>query len=351
MWRKYSLRLHVIDMSILNLVVRVLARLSLSGFWVLIFCGVLVARSSEEEGNRRTPDGQPDIQGVWTNATMTPLERPRSQSEAFFTEQEALELERLAREQRQKALEPGRTEVRRMPEGSRIAGYNGSIWSASRRLVESRRTSLVIKPESGIVPLRPESEERRNFLVENRTDTFSNMSVYTRCITRGVPGSMIPNFYNAGNHIIQIPGYVVIIYEMIGEARIIPLDDRPHIDQRIRQWMGDSRGRWEGDTLIVETTNFSEKGWITPNQNAGRMHGVPVSRHLRVIERFTRRGNDVLEWQATVDDPEVFTDPWIIELPLQRDSGYVLYEYACHEGNYSVENILRGARVKEAVQN
>ena len=200
------------------------------------------------------------------------------------------------------------------------------------------------------MPLRPAAEERRDFLVEHRSDTYENMSVYTRCITRGVPGAMIPNFYNAGNHILQTPGYVVILTEMIGEARVIPLDGRPHIAAGIGLWMGDSRGRWEGDTRVVETTNFTPKGWITPNQNAGRMHGVPVSRQLRVVERFTRLSEDLLDWQVTVDDPPFYTRPWTLELPLTRDPTYDLYEYACHEGNYAVGNILRGARVKERAE-
>lgn len=296
----------------------------------------------------RTPDGQPDIQGIWTNATMTPLERPAGLvDKAFLTEEEVAELERVAQERRKQAFAPGRARVERLPEGSRFAGYNGAIWSGSRSIVSTHRTSLVIDPPDGRVPLRPEAEARRDHLVENRSDTYENMSVYSRCITRGVPGAMIPNFYNVGNHILQAPGYVVILTEMIGEARIIPLDGRPHIASTIGLWMGDSRGRWEGETLVVETTNFSSKGWITPNQNAGRMHGVPVSPDLRVIERFTRLSDDLLDWRVTVEDPQVYTGPWSLELPLTRDPSYDLFEYACHEGNYAVPNILRGARVKE----
>ncbi len=296
----------------------------------------------------RTPDGQPDIQGVWTNATMTPLERPSGLvDKPFFSEAEAAELERAARERRERAFAPGAVRIERLPPGSSFAGYNAAIWSGTRSIAPTRRTSMVVDPASGRVPLRPAAVARRNHLVANRTDTYENMSVYTRCITRGVPGALIPNFYNAGNLILQTPGYVVILTEMIGEARIIPLDDRPPLDPAIGLWMGDSRGRWEGETLVVETANFTEKGWITPNQNAGRMHGVPVTRGLRVIERFTRVSEDVLDWRATVEDPSVYTAPWTLELPLTRDPAYDLYEYACHEGNYAVPNILRGARVQE----
>ena len=206
---------------------------------------------------------------------------------------------------------------------------------------------MVVDPPDGRVPLRPAAEERRDYLVANRSDTYDNMSVYTRCITRGIPGALIPNFYNAGNLILQTPDFVVILTEMIGEARFIPLDGRPRINPSIGLWMGDSRGRWEGETLVVETTNFTGKGWVTPNQNAGRMHGVPVTRDLRVVERFTRVSEDILDWRVTVEDPQIYTAPWTLELPLTRDPTYDLYEYACHEGNYSVPNILRGARVKE----
>ncbi len=296
----------------------------------------------------RTPDGQPDIQGVWTNSTMTPLERPADMGDKpFYSEAEASELDAAARERRARASEPGGTRLQRLPPGSRFGGYNAAIWSAARSIAPTRRTSMVVDPPDGRVPLRPAAEERRDYLVANRSDTYDNMSVYTRCITRGIPGALIPNFYNAGNLILQTPDFVVILTEMIGEARFIPLDGRPRINPSIGLWMGDSRGRWEGETLVVETTNFTGKGWVTPNQNAGRMHGVPVTRDLRVVERFTRVSEDILDWRVTVEDPQIYTAPWTLELPLTRDPTYDLYEYACHEGNYSVPNILRGARVKE----
>ena len=142
---------------------------------------------------------------------------------------------------------------------------------------------------------------------------------------------MLPNTYNTGNHIFQTEDYVVILYEMVREPRVIPLGDRPHLPAGLTQWMGDARGRWEGETLVVETTNFTEKAWITPNQNARRMHGVPVSRELRLVERFTRVAEDLLDWQVRVEDPPVYTAAWTLELPLRRDMGYDLYEYACHE--------------------
>ncbi len=290
----------------------------------------------------RTTDGQPDISGIWRNDTLTPLERPgRLGDQEFYTAEEIAELRQSNEESLARDGAPG---GRRTQAGRFGGGYN-RFWSDNRdSVVHTGRTSMIADPPSGRVPTTPEAEERARWLVEHRTDDHLNMSPYSRCITRGMPGSMVPNTYNTGNQILQIPGYVIILYEMVREPRIIPLDDRPHIDSKIRQWMGDTRGRWEGETLVVETTNFTEKGWITPNQNAGRMHGVPVSPELRLVERFTRVAPGVLDWQVRVEDPNVYTQPWTLELPLRLDNDYTIYEYACHEGNRAVTGILGGAR-------
>ena len=229
----------------------------------------------------RTVDRQPDISGIWRNDTLTPLERPSGLGDQeFYTEEEASEIETRGREMREADSAPGAT--RTTVGGSLDIGYNW-FWSDPRdSVVYTRRTSMIADPPTGRVPTRPEAEARAAWLVANRTDSHENMSPYSRCITRGVPGSMLPNTYNTGNHIFQIPGYVVVLYEMVREPRIIPLDGRPFVDSKIAQWMGDARGRWEGETLVVETRNFTEKAWITPNQNAGRMHGIPVSPELAV---------------------------------------------------------------------
>ncbi len=297
----------------------------------------------------RTPDGQPNISGIWTNDTLTPLERPRELGDkAFFTAEEAAAVERRGTVARDGDNAPGRQQT--AAGGSLDRGYNFFWFDPRDHIVPTRRTSMVADPPSGRVPTRPAAEERAAWLVENRSASYLNMSPYSRCLTRGVPGSMLPNSYNTGNHIFQVPGYVIIVYEMVREPRIIPLDGRPHVDPRIRQWMGDARGRWEGETLVVETTHFTEKGWITPNQNAGRMHGVPVGPSLKLVERFTRVAEDALDWQVRVEDPEVYTEPWTLELPLKRDMSYTLYEYACHEGNRAVSNILGNARHAELGQ-
>jgi hypothetical protein len=297
----------------------------------------------------RTADGQPDISGIWTNDTLTPLERPaRLGDQEFYTAEQAAEIENRGREMLARDNAPGST--RTTVSGSLARGYN-YFWSDPREsVVYTRRTSMIADPRTGRVPTRPEADARAEWLVANRTDSHENMSPYSRCITRGMPGSMIPNTYNTGNQIFQIPGYVVILYEMVREPRIIPLDDRPFVDSKIAQWMGDARGRWEGETLVVETRNFTPKGWITPNQNAGRMHGVPVSPDLRLVERFTRVAEDILDWEVRVEDPNVYTRPWTLELPLKRDMSYDLYEYACHEGNRAVTGILGGARHEERQQ-
>ena len=310
-----------------------------------------VARTAAEPTYRapRTPDGQPDISGIWTNDTLTPLERPAELGDkAFYTAEEAAAVERQGTGARDRDNAPGRNPT--TSGGSLDRGYNFFWFDPRDHIVPTHRTSMVADPPSGRVPTRPAAEERAAWLVANRTDSYLNMSPYSRCITRGVPGSMLPNSYNTGNHIFQVPGYVIIVYEMVREPRIISLDGQPHVDPRIRQWMGDARGRWEGETLVVETTHFTEKAWITPNQNAGRMHGVPVSRALKLVERFTRVAEDALDWQVRVEDPGVYTAPWTLELPLKRDMSYTLYEYACHEGNRAVSNILGNARHAELEQ-
>ena len=296
----------------------------------------------------RTPDGQPDISGTWSNETMTVLERPTSMGDkAFFTEEEAEALKQHALDQRARAAEPGGTRTVPLPPGSRMAGYNAAWNDLRNKLSYTRRTSMVTSPADGRVPLSPGAATRRDGMNARKYDAVQHLSPYERCITRGVPGSWLPNTYNTGQHILQIPGYVVIMYEMMRDIRIIPVDDRPHLTARIGQWMGDSRGHWEGETLVVETTNFTDEGWILPNQNAGRIHGVPVTQDLKVVERFTRVHEDILDWQATIEDPAMYTKAWTMELPLARVPDYDLYEYACHEGNYAVPNMLRAARITE----
>jgi hypothetical protein len=255
---------------------------------------------------------------VWLTATITPLERVPGMND-FLTEEQAAELERKAAAREQ---------------------YN--IWSdrdAGMTAVPTRRTSLVIDPPDGRVPLTPEGQRRVTALAEAQkaqpADNPEDRPLWERCITVGVPTVMLPQWHNSYYQIIQTPDYVVINAEMIHDARIIPLNARPHLPSHLRQWLGDSVGHWEGDTLVVVTTNFTDKT---------RFWGS--AENLRLVERFTRTTRDILLYQLTVLDRTTFSRPWTIELPVRRADEQI-YEYACHEGNHTLEGILRGARAEE----
>jgi hypothetical protein len=322
-------------------------RLQLPSLLVFVVVGALVgatvAAQSAPGSNGWTPpktaDGQPDLQGIWTNATITPFERPQSLGgKAFLSEAEAAALEQQA---------TGRRVADAPPRPGDVGSYNQVWFDSGERVVSTRRTSLVIDPPDGRVPLRPEAEAARDYANAHEGDSYEFMSVWDRCITRGVPGGMFPAGYNNAYAIVQTPGYVVIHYEMIHEARVIPLDGRPHLPSHVRSWNGDSRGRWEGNTLVVDTTNYNNKGWIATQAAAGRIKGIPQTESLHVVERFTSVDADTIDYQATIDDPKMFTRAWTVSIPLHRDSAYQIYEYACHEGNRAVEGILRGARAQE----
>src|SRR3989454_3788790 len=287
----------------------------------------------------RTSGGQPDLQGIWTNATITPFERPASlRDKAFLTEAEVEALERRAAS--------GRDEDR-PPAAGNVGSYNQFWYDSGDRVVSTRRTSLVIDPPDGRVPLRPEAEAARDYRSAHEGDSYEFLSVWDRCITRGVPAGMFPAGYNNAYQIVQTPGYVMIHYEMIHEPRIIPIDGRAHLPSRVRSWNGDPRGHWEGNTLIVDTTNYNNKGWIATSAATGRIKGIPQSEALHVVERFTRVDAETINYEVTVDDPNIYTRPWEVAIPLSRESNYKIFEYACHEGNEAVANILRGGRAAE----
>ena len=286
----------------------------------------------------RTPDGQPDIQGIWTNATITAFERPRALADKpFLTAAEAAALERQSAERRAKADDA--------PTPGDVGSYNDVWFDSGTKVVGTRRTSLVIDPPDGRVPVTPAAEAARDRNLTS-VDSYEFMSPWDRCITRG-PGTMFPAGYNNAYQIVQTPGTVVIVHEMIHEARIIPIDGRPHLDPSIRLWTGDPRGHWEGNTLVVETTNFNDKGWIATNAASGRIRGVPHSDALRLLERFTRVDADTIAYQVTIEDPQMYTRPWTVAIPLGRDNSYQIFEYACHEGNRAVAHVLSAARAAE----
>ena len=283
----------------------------------------------------RTPDGQPDIQGIWTNATITPFERPRELAgKEYFTQQEAAEYE--------KTVVAANDRDRRSTDPIADVGgaYNEFWFDRGTKVVPTRRTSIVVDPADGRVPpLTPAAQKAataRAAIARRPPEGPEDLAPVVRCIvwpTSGPP--MLPTAYNNNYQILQGPGYVAILVEMIHDMRIISLDGRPHIPANIRQWLGDSRGRWEGNTLVVDTTNFTDKT---------NLRGSDKDLHL--IERFTRTGENTIMYEFTVDDPTAFTHVWKGEIPLTRASG-PLYEYACHEGNYSMEGILKGARAQE----
>jgi hypothetical protein len=288
----------------------------------------------------RTPWGDPDLQGMWTNATATPLERPKElEGKRVLTDEE------LAERGPQVARENSTDNV---PAVATPVGSHNEFWRERGRL--GKRTSLLVDPPDGkLPPLTPEGQKAQTRLAEarktNPADGPESRSLFERCITRGLPGAMMGNFYNHNYQILQTPGYVVIAVEMIHDIRIIPLDGRPHVGQQIRQWLGDSRGRWEGNTLIVETTNLND----ISDRAINRMLGIVMfgtSATARVLERFTRLDADTIDYQVTVDDPETYTKPWTAAIPMTKLQG-TLFEFACHEGNYGMVGILAGHRAEE----
>ena len=287
----------------------------------------------------KTPDGQPDLEGTWTNATITPFERPDNlANKPMLTPQEATDLEKRAAENR----------VDRPPKPGDVGSYN-QVWTDSgTKVVSTLQTSLVVDPPDGRVPVTPAAEAQRDYNAVHNSDSWEYMSVWDRCITRGMPAGMFPAGYNNAYQIVQTPGYVVILYEMIHETRIIPIDGRPHVSSNIRLWNGDSRGHWEGNTLVVDTTNYNNKGSIGTSAATNRIKGIPQSEALHVVERFTRSSPDTISYEVTIDDPPMYSRPWKVAFPLTRDDKYRIYEYACHEGNHAVENVLGGGRAADA---
>ena len=278
-----------------------------------------------------------DLQGVWTNTTITPLERPAEfAGKQFFTPEEAAKFEH---ETNQRNDADNRESN---PEADVNHAYNQFWWDRGTKVGAGLRTSLIIDPPDGRVPpLTPAAQKRMQEQFarsrEHSTDGPEDRALTERCIlwpTAGPP--MLPSFYNNEYQIVQSRDSVAIVVEMIHDVRIIPLDGRPHLASNIRQWLGDSRGHWEGDTLVVDTTNFTDKS---------RFRGADENLHL--TERFTRVNPNMILYEFTVDDPTAFTKPWTAQIPMMKTKGPV-FEYACHEGNYAMVDMLAGARAAEA---
>ena len=302
----------------------------------LIVVGLVPILSFSQAKALRTPDGQPDLQGVWSFATITPLEKPAELAgKEFFTPKEAADYERqiLKRNNMDRRDGPVEDDVRR--------AYNDFWWDRGTRIVKTRRTSLIIDPPDGKIPsltaaAKERQKERQNANLGHEFDGPENRPLQERCIIWASTGPpMMPTAYNNNIRILQSPGYVTILVEMIHDARVIRLDGSPHIASNVHQWRGDSRGRWEGDTLVVETTNFT-----------GKTSFRGSSEKMRLIERFKRMDADTLLYQYTVDDLSSFEKPWTVEIPLPRSEA-PMFEYACHEGNYAMTGGLAGARAQE----
>jgi hypothetical protein len=318
----------------------------------------LAAQGPASYSPPKTPWGDPDLQGIWPGTDMVgvPFERPeRFGARLYLTDQELQERE--AQASKQAELDVLDFDLEKPPAEIVAMGDVGGVTSPPphwlERGVPSRQSSLIVEPANGRMPaMTAEGKERQKgsggtYLKQTGWNQASELGPYDRCISRGVVGSMMPVVYNNGNQIIQTPGYVVFRNEMIHESRVIPLDGRPHMPASIRMYMGDSRGRWEGDTLVVETTNFTDR--VAIGSNGAGYPGDPGyhSPALRVTERFTRTAADTLVYEATVDDPQTWVRPWTLRIPLMRGEDPHLFEYACHEGNYAMRNILSAARTED----
>jgi hypothetical protein len=277
-----------------------------------------------------TADGQPDIQGKWNSidSFFTPLQRPTRVAGK----------EKISREELQAVLEEEADQ--KIDGADRGVGSYGHQWYEFDRNRIGSALSLIVTPADGRIPaMTPWAQDKAAFIRSHRGDSYEYMDPGDRCISRGILGMMLPTFYNNGKIILQSPGYVTIVSEMIHDARIIPLDGRPHLPDHIRSWTGDPRGHWEGTTLVVDTTNFSARDSL-------RNIGVQTET-LHMVERFTRLDRDTLDYRVTIDDPKVYVAPWTIAFPFKAANDYQMFEYGCHEGNYALPNMLSGARAEE----
>ena len=291
----------------------------------------------------RTGWGEPDLQGIWTNATLTPIERPDGLGDkAVLTDEEAAEFEVRSAE--------SRAASDRFVLGN-VGAYNQFWMDGGKNVTGDRRTSLITDPPDGRIPWTPDARRRLESDLARYGvgpfDTYEDADTGERCLTDGLP--LVPlQGYNMNYHILQSPGWVVILNEMFHEYRTIPVDGRAHLREGVGQLLGDARGWWDGDTLVVETSNFSDK-----RDFLWRATWRAARPALHLIERFTRVDEDTIDYEFTMTDPTMFTRPWTARLPMTTDqvsrgvTSGPMFEYACHEGNYGLLNIMRGARVEE----
>jgi hypothetical protein len=298
----------------------------------------------------KTPWGDPDLQGVWTSDDTygVPFERP----EKFGTRRTLTEQERQQREKENALIQSGIEEGFRPNAGFFATQKGVDAAAVPPNWLEyakhtSWQTSLILDPPNGRLPALTEDGKARRAKMPNyfnmRPASWEDMTMYDRCISRGPTGSITPAIYGNGTQIVQAPGVVAIRNEMIHETRLVPLDGRPHAGAGMRTYMGDPRGHWEGNALVVESTNF-----IGGRLSAGG--GVSFSEELKLVERFTRISDDAVQYEATINDPKTYTAPFTISFPLAHEAGYQIFEYACHEGNYAMRNRLSAARAEEKAE-
>ena len=322
--------------------------------------GTAGAQDAEPFEPPRLADGRPDLQGVWDFRTLTPLQRPDDRAEqALLSPEEAAEIEAQAVQRAIEADRPSEVRTEPLPRGGNVGGYNNFWFDRGAGVVDDRRTSLITDPPDGRLP-EPQPGAKRQ---ETTTDDTSlpdrpvrfrvggigthgpeDRGLAERCLlgfNTGPP--IVPGGYNQNLQLFQTPDHVVILNEMVHDARIVPLDGRAHLPGGVRQWMGDSRGYWDGDTLVVETTNFTDR---TASFGPSVRSAVGSGATMTLTERFRRIADDTLLYEFTVDDATSFTRPFTAAIPMKRGAA-PLFEYACHEGNYGMHNLLSGARAKE----
>jgi hypothetical protein len=308
----------------------------LSSIAVVLLMTGLATGQAKKWTPPRTPDGQPDLQGFWTNNTYSPLERPANITREFFTREEAVELEKKSAEAETEQTTPGTVAD---------VHYDFTQFALDRNQSAhalNLRTSLIVDPKDGrLPPLTAEGQKRAADRAEaakhvGRWDSAQSNELDDQCIIfLGAGPPMLPASYNNNYQIVQNADYVMILFELAHDVRVIPLDGRPHPSRNVRQWLGDSRGHWDGDTLVVETTNFNGKNPLRGS-----------SENMRVVERFTRIDADTIQYRFTVEDESTWTRPWTAEIPMRKTAG-PLFEHACHEGNYGLYNTLVGARLED----
>ena len=319
---------------------------------VALLVPIAVAGQTPSEPSPRTPWGDPDLQGAWNNATTTPLQRPLDlEGKEFLTDEEVSERDAVVaferstdrRDEDAPALGPSAPRGGRGTVADVERAYN-EFWWERGATIANNRTSIIVDPSNGRLPAMTSSgRDRLDGLASTASqrglsDSYTDRRLGERCIIyRGVPP--IPTGYNNNYLIVQNPTFVAILQEHIHDVRIIPLDGRPAVAPNVRQWLGTSRGHWEDDTLVVETSNFNDRALL-------RGLSGPPSESLRVVERFTRVADGTIDYQFTVEDSETWARPWSGSIPMTKIDG-ALYEYACHEGNYGMTNLLAGARAEE----